>query len=154
MINPAVTEENEPFWKTKTLRQMTSLEWESLCDGCGKCCLIKLIDDVTDELHFTSVSCRLLDCDTCRCGDYENRKTVVPDCVALSPSLVQELQWMPSTCAYRLIHEGKDLEWWHPLVSGDTETVHEAGASVRNRATSERNVSDKSLPDYIVDWPK
>lgn len=147
-------QENKPFWKNKTLRQMTSSEWESLCDGCGKCCLVKLIDNVTDELHFTSVACRLLDCNSCRCGDYKNRKDIVSDCVSLSPRLVKELQWMPSTCAYRLISEGKDLEWWHPLLSGTGETVHEAGISVQGRAISERNITDESLPEYIVDWPK
>ena len=147
-------QENKPFWKTKTLRQVTSSEWESLCDGCGKCCLVKLIDGVTDELHFTSVACRLLDCNSCRCGDYENRKDIVSGCVSLSPRLVKELQWMPSTCAYRLISEGKDLEWWHPLLSGTDETVHEAGISVQGRAISERNITDESLPEYIVDWPK
>lgn len=150
-----MTDDNaEPFWKTKTLRQMSSEEWESLCDGCGKCCLIKLIDDVTDELHFTTVACRLLDCDSCRCGDYDNRKKIVEDCVVLSPRLVEELPWMPSTCAYRLLREGKDLAWWHPLVSGRAETVHEAGISVRGRAISERHISDEALADYIDDWPE
>ncbi|MBM84559.1 MAG: hypothetical protein CMM47_00860 [Rhodospirillaceae bacterium] len=133
---------------------MTVQEWESLCDGCGKCCLIKLIDDVTDELHFTTVACRLLDCSSCRCGDYANRKTLVPDCVMLSPRIVEELQWMPSTCAYRLLREGKELPWWHPLVSGRAETVNEAGVSVRGRAVSERDVPNESLPDYISDWPE
>jgi uncharacterized cysteine cluster protein YcgN (CxxCxxCC family) len=144
----------EPFWRTKTLRQMTTEEWESLCDGCGKCCLVKLIDDVTDDLLFTTVACRLLDCHSCRCGDYENRKAIVPDCVVLSPRLVEDIAWMPSTCAYRLIRDGKDLHWWHPLVSGRAETVHEAGISVRGRAVSERDVPDESLPDYIDDWPQ
>jgi uncharacterized cysteine cluster protein YcgN (CxxCxxCC family) len=150
-----VTEtEAEPFWRTKTLRQMTSEEWESLCDGCGKCCLVKLIDDVTDDLLFTTVACRLLDCHSCRCGDYENRKAIVPDCVVLSPRLVEDIAWMPSTCAYRLVRDGEDLHWWHPLVSGRAETVHEAGISVRGRAVSERDVPDESLPDYIDDWPQ
>jgi uncharacterized protein len=144
----------EPFWRTKTLRQMSSEEWESLCDGCGKCCLVKLIDDLTDELHFTTVACRLLDCTSCRCGDYENRKQIVPDCVVLSPRVVEDLPWMPSTCAYRLVHDGKDLHWWHPLVTGRPETVHEAGISVKGRAVSERDVPDESLPDYIDDWPQ
>ena len=132
--------ERNSFWKTKTLRQMSSSEWEALCDGCGKCCLIKLIDDLTDDLHYTTVACKLLDCDSCRCGDYNNRKKLVEDCVILSPRLVEELHWMPSTCAYRLIYEGKDLYWWHPLVSGNPNTVHEAGISVRGRAISEREV--------------
>ena len=145
------TEQNS-FWKTKTLRQMSSSEWEALCDGCGKCCLIKLIDDLTDDLHYTTVACKLLDCDSCRCGDYNNRKKLVEDCVILSPRLVEELHWMPSTCAYRLIYEGKDLYWWHPLVSGNPNTVHEAGISVKGRAISEREVKDSELPNYINDF--
>ena len=145
------TEQNS-FWKTKTLRQMSSSEWEALCDGCGKCCLIKLIDDLTDDLHYTTVACKLLDCDSCRCGDYNNRKKLVEDCVILSPRLVEELHWMPSTCAYRLIYEGKDLYWWHPLVSGNPNTVHEAGISVRGRAISEREVKDAELPNYINEF--
>ena len=145
------TEQNA-FWKTKTLRQMSSSEWEALCDGCGKCCLIKLIDDHTDDLHYTTVACKLLDCDSCRCGDYNNRKKLVEDCVILSPRLVEELHWMPSTCAYRLIYEGKDLYWWHPLVSGNPNTVHEAGISVKGRAISEREVKDAELPNYINEF--
>ena len=144
--------EQNAFWKTKTLRQMSSSEWEALCDGCGKCCLIKLIDDLTDDLHYTTVACKLLDCDSCRCGDYNNRKKLVEDCVILSPRLVEELHWMPSTCAYRLIYEGKDLYWWHPLVSGNPNTVHEAGISVKGRAISEREVNDAELPNYINEF--
>ena len=144
--------EQNAFWKTKTLRQMSSSEWEALCDGCGKCCLIKLIDDLTDDLHYTTVACKLLDCDSCRCGDYNNRKKLVEDCVILSPRLVEELHWMPSTCAYRLIYEGKDLYWWHPLVSGNPNTVHEAGISVKGRAISEREVKDSELPNYINEF--
>jgi len=147
-------DETQAFWKIKSLREMSRSEWESLCDGCGKCCLIKLIDELTDELHFTTVACRLLDCHTCQCGDYENREKLVPDCVVLSPRLVEELQWMPSTCAYRLIHEGKDLYWWHHLVSGRLDTVHEAGVSVRGRGISEREIPDASLPNYIDSWAK
>ncbi len=147
-------EKDEPFWRTKSLRQMSAEEWESLCDGCGKCCLVKLIDDVTDDLLFTTVACRLLDCHSCRCGNYEKRKEIVPDCVVLSPQTVEEIAWMPSTCAYRLLRDGEDLQWWHPLVSGRAETVHEAGISVRGRAVSERDVPDESLPDYIDDWPQ
>ena len=137
------------FWKNKTLRQMSPSEWEALCDGCGKCCLVKLIDDLTDDLHYTTVACKLLDCESCRCGDYENRKSLVEDCVILSPRLIEELHWMPSTCAYRLIYEGKDLYWWHPLISGSPNTVHEAGISVRGRVISEREVKDSELPKYI-----
>ena len=137
------------FWKNKPLRQMSPSEWEALCDGCGKCCLIKLIDDLTDDLHYTTVACKLLDCESCQCSDYENRKSLVEDCVILSPRLIEELHWMPSTCAYRLIYEGKDLYWWHPLISGNSNTVHEAGISVRGRVISEREVKDSELPKYI-----
>ena len=137
------------FWKNKSLRQMSSSEWEALCDGCGKCCLVKLIDDLTDDLHYTTVARKLLDCESCQCGDYENRKSLVEGCVILSPRLIEELHWMPSTCAYRLIYEGKDLYWWHPLISGSPNTVHEAGISVRGRVISEREVKDSELPKYI-----
>jgi uncharacterized cysteine cluster protein YcgN (CxxCxxCC family) len=126
----------EPFWKTKTLKEMSRREWESLCDGCGKCCLAKLEDEDTGEIHWTSVACRLFDADTCRCSDYPNRRKHVPDCVRLTPSKVPALDWLPATCAYRLVADGRDLEWWHPLVSGRAETVHEAGISMRGRVTA------------------
>jgi len=141
-----------PFWKTKSLEEMTAGEWESLCDGCGKCCLIKLQDEDSDEIFATNVACRLLDLGSCQCADYAHRKTKVPDCVILDPATVAELSWMPSTCAYRLIWEGKDLAWWHPLVSGDPETVHLAGISVRNRVVSETRVAEEDLPDHIAAW--
>jgi uncharacterized cysteine cluster protein YcgN (CxxCxxCC family) len=146
-----VTEDR--FWETKPLARMTPDEWESLCDGCGKCCLVKLQDPDTDEIAYTDVSCVLLDGASCRCSDYPNRKARVPDCVLLSVKLVDELQWMPSTCAYRLLKEGKPLYWWHPLVSGDPETVHEAGISVRGRVISETLVEDAELVEHVVDWP-
>lgn len=132
---------------------MTRAEWESLCDGCGKCCLVKLQDPDTDEIAYTDVACKLLDGNTCRCSDYPNRKRRVRDCVVLSARVVEDLSWMPATCAYRLLKEGKDLAWWHPLVSGDPNTVHEAGVSVRGRVISETLVEDAELPDHVVDWP-
>jgi uncharacterized cysteine cluster protein YcgN (CxxCxxCC family) len=141
-----------PFWKRKTLEEMNRREWESLCDGCGKCCLVKLQDPDTDELAFTDVACKLLDGNTCRCTDYPNRKRRVPDCVVLNARVVDQLAWMPSTCAYRLLKEGKDLAWWHPLVSGDPNTVHEAGISVRGRVVSETLVADEELAEHVVDW--
>lgn len=141
----------EPFWRRKTLAEMTRGEWESLCDGCAKCCLAKLEDDDTGEISYTEVACRLLDLGTCRCTDYANRKRFVPDCVVLTPRTVARLTWLPSSCAYRLISEGKDLEWWHPLVSGDPETVHRAGVSVRGRAVPEAVAGD--LEDHVVRWP-
>ena len=141
-----------PFWKRKTLSELSRDEWESLCDGCGKCCLVKLQDPDTDEIAYTDVSCQLLDGASCRCKDYPHRKKRVPDCVVLSPKVVADLSWMPSTCAYRLVREGRDLAWWHPLVSGDPNTVHEAGISVRGRVISETLVEDAELPDHVVDW--
>lgn len=141
------------FWETKTLAEMTRGEWESLCDGCGRCCLVKLQDAETDEISYTDVACRLLDCTKCSCTDYPNRKTKVPDCVMLSPKVVDQLDWMPSTCAYRLLKEGKDLYWWHHLVCGDPNAVHAVGVSVRGRVVSETLVEDAELPEHVVDWP-
>ena len=143
-----------PFWRAKTLSQMTQREWESLCDGCGRCCLNKLMDEDTGETVFTDVGCRLLDGATCRCTDYSHRLARVKDCVRLTPRNVKRLTWLPPTCGYRLVAEGKDLAWWHPLVSGSPETVHEAGISVRGRvAASEKDVPDERLEDFIVGWP-
>ncbi len=129
---------------------MTRAEWESLCDGCGKCCLHKLEDVDTGAIAFTKVACRMLDCESGRCRDYANRKQHVPDCVRLTPARVRKIDWLPKSCAYRLIDEGKDLYWWHPLVSGDPETVHEAGISVRGRAVNETRRT--RLENHIVRW--
>ncbi len=144
----------EPFWKTKTLAQMTAREWESLCDGCGRCCLVKLEEEDSGRIYFTDVGCTLLDGEACRCRDYQNRSAKVHDCVRLTARNVPTLNWLPPTCAYRLVGEGKDLAWWHPLVSGDAGTVHAAGISVRGRvAASEDAVGDAALEDHIVSWP-
>jgi uncharacterized protein len=143
-----------PFWKTKTLSQMSRAEWESLCDGCGRCCLVKLEDEDTGDILYTDVGCTLLDGQACRCRDYQSRQAKVPDCVRLTPEAVRTLPWLPRTCAYRLIGEGKDLYWWHPLVSGDPDSVHAAGISVRDRvAGPEENFSVRELLERIVDWP-
>ena len=139
------------FWRRKTLNAMTRAEWESLCDGCGRCCLHKLRDDDTDEISFTNVACRLLDLKTCRCGDYAKRQTKVPDCVQLTPKKLRDVDWLPPTCAYRLVAEGHDLFDWHPLISGRAESVLEAGIGVAGRALSERDVGP--LEHHIVDWP-
>jgi uncharacterized cysteine cluster protein YcgN (CxxCxxCC family) len=139
-----------PFWKRKTLAQMTRAEWESLCDGCGRCCLIKIEEEDTGKLHLTSVACKLLDTKSCACRDYPNRQAQVPDCIAITPAKVAELPWLPPTCAYRLVAEGRSLPWWHPLVSGDPATVHAAGVSVRGFATSERRVRATDIERYIV----
>ncbi|HET7412328.1 MAG TPA: YcgN family cysteine cluster protein [Pararhizobium sp.] len=144
---------NIPFWKQKTLDQMSVPEWESLCDGCGRCCLNKLEDWDTGEVEFTNIACRLLDGETCRCRDYPNRQTHVPDCIGLTPETVRGINWLPPTCAYRLIDEGRDLYWWHHLVSGDPETVHEARISVRGRTVPEEGVAVEDFEDYIVSWP-
>ena len=150
---------DEPFWRTTSLEAMNREQWESLCDGCGRCCLVKLQDEDTGAILATDIGCRLFDAGTCRCKDYENRSTIVPDCVTLTPHDVRTLPWLPPTCAYRLVAEGRDLPWWHPLVSGDPETVVEAGVAVRNRCfASEDDVPDDDVPDRIVAgplrWPK
>lgn len=142
-----------PFWR-KPLPSLTAAEWESLCDGCGRCCLVKLEDEDTGAIHFTDVACKLLDAGTCRCSNYANRQAHVPDCIKLTTEIVDSVPWLPPTCAYRLVAEGRDLMWWHPLVSGRAETVHEAGISIRRRPTvSEADVPVDDLPDHIVSWP-
>ena len=141
----------QPFWKTKTLAEMTTAEWESLCDGCGRCCLHKIRYEDTGDLAFTNVACRLLDTGSARCSDYPNRRRKVPDCVHLTPKDLEEIDWLPPSCAYRRIAEGHDLAWWHPLVSGDPDTVHSAGISVAGRVISERKAG--LLDHHIVDWP-
>ncbi|MDE2239935.1 MAG: YcgN family cysteine cluster protein [Rhodospirillales bacterium] len=139
------------FWRTKTLAQMSRAEWESLCDGCGRCCLHKLRDDDTGEVEFTNVACRLLDTETARCRDYANRKSRVPDCVKLTPKRLEKVDWLPPSCAYRLLHEGKDLPPWHPLRSGTPESVIDSGASVAGRCIDERQAGP--LEHHVTDWP-
>lgn len=142
------------FWEHVRLKDMNGAEWEALCDGCGKCCLNKLEDPDTAEVAFTRVACRLLDAESCRCGNYGERKRLVPECVVLSPaSLAEVAYWLPATCAYRLLHEGRPLHRWHPLVSGDPESVHAAGESVRDWTVSELTVSEDDWEDYIIEDP-
>jgi uncharacterized protein len=141
-----------PFWQTKTLAEMTREEWESLCDGCGRCCLVKLEDEDTDEVFFTDVACRLLDHKTCQCGQYTDRRNYVPDCIVLTPEVVAKIKWLPMTCGYRLVHEGEDLFPWHPLVSGDPNSVHRAGISVRGCVVSENEVSEEDLEFHVIHW--
>jgi len=141
-----------PFWETKTLEEMSQEEWESLCDGCGRCCLVKLEDEDNGEVFFTDVACRLLDHKSCQCGHYAERRAHVPDCVVLTPELVALTDWLPMTCAYRLVHEGETLFPWHPLVSGDADSVHRAGISVRGCVVSEQSVSEEDLEDHIIHW--
>ncbi|NDV87762.1 YcgN family cysteine cluster protein [Aurantimonas aggregata] len=144
---------NRPFWREKSLEAMSAAEWESLCDGCGRCCLNKLEDWDTGEIAWTNLACQLLDGQSCRCSDYENRWATVPDCVQLDPTMVRELSWLPATCGYRLVAEGRDLYWWHHLVSGDPETVHQAGISARGRTVSELGKELEEYEEHIVDWP-
>jgi uncharacterized cysteine cluster protein YcgN (CxxCxxCC family) len=139
-----------PFWKTKTLAEMTRAEWESLCDGCGRCCLHKLRYD-GGGLAFTNVACFLLDGATAQCSDYTNRRRKVPDCVQLTPDDLKEIDWLPPSCGYRLIASGKDLAWWHPLVSGDPQSVHSAGVSVAGKTISERKAG--LLEHHLAEWP-
>ena len=142
--------ESHAFWKVKTLEQMSTTEWESLCDGCGKCCLHKIEDEETGEIAFTNVACKILDAKTCRCSNYSKRIHFVKDCQVLNPKKVRKLNWLPSTCAYKLVGEGRDLPSWHPLITGNRESVHKAGISVKNKIISENSVKD--LEDFVVDW--
>lgn len=141
------------YWRRKTLAEMSEREWEALCDRCGKCCVISIEDVDTGMLHLTDVSCKLFDTAACGCGDYANRKQYVPDCVKLTPKNVPKLDWLPRTCAYRLVSEGKDLSWWHPLISGDENTVHAAKASVRNKTRPEGRLKMPGLIKRITKWP-
>ncbi|MGD8572159.1 MAG: YcgN family cysteine cluster protein [Gammaproteobacteria bacterium] len=142
------------FWEHKSLQQMTREEWESLCDGCARCCLIKLEDENTGDIHYTNVVCDLMDHETCGCTQYEKRAQYVPQCVVLTPDVLDQLHWMPSTCAYRLLYEGKPLPDWHPLITGDPDSVHLAGISVRGRVYRQCDVNEDQLEDHIVTWPE
>ena len=141
-----------PFWKTKKLEEMTPAEWESVCDGCAKCCLLKLEDEDTGDIAYTRLHCKLLDAQTCRCANYEDRKAHVPDCVILTPKSVNELKWMPQSCAYKVLHEGGDLPAWHHLVSGNKDDVHRQGQSIMGRTVSEETVLEEDQIDWIIDW--
>lgn len=147
----------KPFWRTKTLAEMNAAEWESLCDGCGLCCLIRLEDEDTGEIMPTRVACTLFDDQTCRCSNYRQRRLYVTDCIKLTPHNIDQLPWMPLSCAYRRLHEGKPLPAWHPLITGDPESVHLAGVSVRGQTTSEdlldcpEDAADHLAPDLMID---
>ncbi len=143
--------QEKPFWAVKSLEEMSQPEWESLCDGCGRCCLHKLRYEPGNELAYTNVACRLLDLHTCQCSRYATRHTYVPDCVTLTPAALAEIDWLPPSCAYRRIKEGRKLAWWHRLVCGDADMVHKAGVSVSGRAVDERYAGP--LEHHIVDWP-
>lgn len=139
---------DDRFWKRKPLNEMSRREWEALCDGCGKCCVHKLEDEDDGTIYYTNVACRLMDPESCRCTDYENRRQRVPECVCLTPESVDTMTWLPDSCAYRLLALGKDLPDWHPLVSGDPYSVHTCGRSVRHRTISEAVAGE--LETHIV----
>jgi uncharacterized cysteine cluster protein YcgN (CxxCxxCC family) len=138
----------QPFWRAKTLEEMSAAEWESLCDGCGLCCLVRFEDEATGAVTPTWVACKLFDDETCRCSNYPQRRRHVSDCIKLTPHNIETLPWMPLSCAYRRLHEGKDLPAWHPLVTGDPESVHAAGVSVRRQTINEDTLAD---PDDALD---
>jgi len=140
------------FWNTKSLAEMTAEEWESVCDGCGRCCLHKLQDEDTGLMFYTNVACRLLDREQCRCSDYPQRMTIVPDCLSLAADDEGRFDWLPLSCAYRKLANRQSLEWWHPLVSGDPDTVHQAGISIRGKTVPEASVAKEDLEDHIIHW--
>ena len=157
--NFVINEQYEVINNTKILgseipRSNVKQEWESLCDGCARCCLNKLEDWDTGEIYWTNVACQLLDHDTCRCKDYENRQSLMPDCIQLTRKKIAELSWLPPTCAYRLLDEGNDLPVWHPLLTGNSDAMHEAGISVRGRVIAEDDMDAEDLENHIVDWPR
>lgn len=139
------------FWETKSLDEMSQEEWESLCDGCAKCCLHKLEDDDTGEVFYTKVVCRYMNND-CRCTVYQQRNELVPNCVWLKPEDIEKFHWLPRTCAYRLLSEGNGLPNWHPLISGDSNSVHLAGVSVKGRTLSDEYVHENGLEEHIIHW--
>lgn len=147
------------FWKTKRLEAMSAEEWESLCDGCGRCCVVRFEEEETGEVIPTRVHCKLFDPDTCACVDYAHRKAHVPDCIKLTPWNIEALEWMPKSCAYRRIHEGRPLASWHHLISGSRDTVHEAGVSVRGQTIDETSLAtpedalDFEAPEWAEDVP-
>lgn len=140
------------FWETKTLEQMSQPEWESLCDGCARCCLHKLEDEDSGEVFYTAVVCRYLDQETCVCGDYENRHKNVPNCVELTPERTVEFKWLPTTCAYRRLSEGRGLADWHPLVAGNRDMMKAAGIPVTGKVLDERYVHPDDFETQIISW--
>ena len=140
------------FWKKYPLDQLSSAEWEALCDGCGLCCLVKLEDEETAEVAYTKVACKLLDCKTAHCQDYANRRQQVPDCIQLTAEKLPTIHWLPSSCAYRRLHEGKNLPSWHYLNTGSRQSVIKAKKSAAGRCISEVDIHEDEIDDYIVRW--
>ena len=142
------------FWEKVPLKKLNATEWEALCDGCGKCCLNKLEDPDTNEVALTRIACRLLDDESCRCSQYDIRKQIVPECVVLTPGNIENhAYWMPETCAYRLLFEGKTLFDWHPLISGESRTVDQAGVSVKGWTIPEFEIPEEEWEDHIIEEP-
>ena len=142
----------KPFWEVTPLTEMTNAQWESLCDGCGKCCVLKLEDIDTGAIYYTDVSCKLLCTKSAQCTNYQERKTYVPDCVILRPDNLEEVHWMPESCAYRRLHEGRDLPHWHPLRVGHKDDMIAANHCVAGHVTPEGAVAEKDMPDHLFDW--
>lgn len=141
------------FWERFELEELSATEWEALCDGCGRCCLVKLQDDDTDEVFFTSLACRFLDADNSRCSVYDKRFAKQPDCLHITPALVRDhSDWLPLSCAYRRINEKRGLADWHPLLSGDSASVKAAGISVAGRVQSEAQVPADDQQEYVIRW--
>ncbi len=140
------------FWENKTLDEMNEQEWEALCDGCGRCCLFKIIDEDSEETHYTNVVCEYHDNDACCCTQYEDRSLLVPDCIKVTADVARTEKWLPDTCAYRLLAEGKPLYDWHPLVSGNPNSVHEAGMTITDKVVSEKYVHPDELSEHLVHW--
>lgn len=141
-----------PFWERLSLADMNNAQWEALCDRCGRCCLEKLTDRRNGKVFYTSVVCPLLDTVSCQCRNYHHRHGIVPNCIGLTPRNLRSCRWLPRTCAYRLLLEGRTLPSWHPLVSGNPETVHEAGISIRGRHLHPLATGGAKLEAFIVDW--
>ncbi|EED32640.1 conserved hypothetical protein [gamma proteobacterium NOR5-3] len=143
---------DKPFWEAVAPQDMSREQWESLCDGCARCCLHKLEDEYSNGIYYTDVACHLLDETKCQCTRYETRQELVPDCVVLTPDQRDNLAWLPDTCAYRLVDQGLPLPQWHPLVTGDPNSVHLAGMSVRGRSISETEVAEDDFEEHIIRW--
>ena len=147
-------QDDKPFWQSKTLFEMLFVVWECVCDGCAKCCLTQLQDEESDQLVFTDVACDLLDDQTCRCTDYTNRSIRVPSCVTMNKGNVEDsAAFAPPSCAYRLLLEGEELPSWHHLNSGNSESIHQQGQTVRHRVRFQREIVEDDIQDYIVEWP-
>lgn len=140
------------FWEDIPLQKLTAQQWESLCDGCARCCLQKLEDECSGQLHYTRMACRYLDSDNCQCMDYANRLSLVPNCVQLTADKLAGIDWLPTTCSYRLVKEGQDLPPWHHLQSGSSETVHQAGISVRGKVISDEWIHPDEWQEHLIDW--